>query len=312
MGAGLDPNAQLVLDVLAAAGEPHLSQLPVAEVRRRVRASLVVKGPPRPLHSVRDTVVPTPTGALRARLYRPRDGRLPIALFLHGGGWTLNDLDTHDALCRQLAERSGWVLVSVEYRKAPEHPHPAPLQDAYVAYRWLLDAAESLGCDPARFAVVGESSGASIAANLAVLLRDLGAPMPSRQVLAYPATDSPDRWPSYRERGSGYILDAELMRWYFAHHLPDGWQRHDPYLLPLAAEDLSGLPPTFLLTAEYDPLRDEGAAYADRLEDAGVAVEHVHAENQMHGFLLLGRVVPAADAFVERTARALAGRTVLA
>lgn len=306
MAPGLDPDAQLVLDVLAAAGEPHLSDLPVPQARERVRSSLVTRRTPQPLHSVRDTGLPSPAGELRVRLYRPAEGRLPIALFLHGGGWTLNDLDTHDALCRQIAERSGWVLASLEYRKAPEHPHPAPLQDAYVAYRWLLDAAESVGCDPARRAVIGESSGASIAANLAVLLRDLRAPMPSFQVLAYPATDSGDRWPSYRERGSGYILDARLMRWYFAHHLPDGWRRQDPYLLPLAASDLSGLPPTLLLTAEFDPLRDEGMAYAERLRDAGVAVQHVHASDQMHGFLLLGRVVPATSGFVERIARALA------
>lgn len=302
----LDPDAQALLDVLAASGQPHLSALSVAEARERVRAGLIAKGEPLPLRRVKDVWLPTPHGALRVRLYRPSDGLLPVALFLHGGGWTLNDVDTHDELCRRLAKRSGWVLASLDYRKAPEHKHPAPLDDAYVAYRWLLDNAESLGCDPTVRALIGESSGATIAANLTLLLRDLGAPMPTYQVLGYPATDSADRWPSYAERGTGYLVDGALMHWYFGHHLPEGWKREDPYLLPLATEQLSGLPPTLLLTAEFDPLRDEGMEYAKRLGAAGVAVEHVHASDQMHGFLLLGRIIANASALVDRTADALA------
>jgi acetyl esterase len=302
----LDPKAQMVLDVVAAAGEPHLSTLPVDEARERVRAALVTKGEPLPLHSVEDVSLPSPSGPLRVRLYRPADGPLPVALFIHGGGWTVNDLDTHDDLCRRLAERSGWMLASVDHRRAPEHRHPAHLEDAYLAYRWLLDNAGSIGADPARRALIGESSGGTIAANLTLLLRDLGAPPPAYQVLAYPSTDEFDRAPSYSERGEGYILDRELMKWYFGHYLPPDASRDDPYLYPLAAEDLSGLPPALVLTAEFDPVRDDGVAYAERLEEAGVEVERVHAEDQMHGFLLLGRVVPSAQALVERTADALA------
>jgi acetyl esterase len=258
------------------------------------------------MHSVRDVLLGTPSGALRVRLYRPVEGCLPVGLFLHGGGWTVNDVDTHDDLCRRLAQRSGCLLASVDYRKAPEHKHPAALEDAYLAYRWLLDHAESMGCDPVRRAVVGESSGGSIAACLTVLLRDVGGPMPTQQVLAYPVADAFDRWPSYAQRGTGYILDRSLMAWYFRHCAPDGTPEERPYLVPLAIEDLSGLPPTLVLTAEFDPLRDEGVALAERLADAGVAVEHVHAADQMHGILLLGRVVPEAGALVERTADWLA------
>lgn len=302
----LDRDAQAVLDVMAASGAPHLSTLSVEEARARVRAALISKSPPLPLHSVEDVSLPAPRGALRVRLYRPVDGRRPAALFLHGGGWTVNDVDTHDELCRRLAKRSGWLLASVDYRKAPEHKHPAALEDAHLAYRWLLDNAESIGCDASPRALMGESSGAMLAANLSVLLRDLGAPLPELQVLAYPSTDSFDRWPSYRERGTGYILDRALMRWYFDQLLPAGATADRPYLLPLATEDLAELPATLMLTAEFDPLRDEGIAYAKRMADAGVPVEHVHASDQMHGFLLLGRVVPRAGALVDHVADWLA------
>lgn len=302
----LDRNAQAVLDVIAASGEPHLSTLSVPEARERVRAVLVTKGAQRRLREVRDVALPTPAGPRRLRLYRDAEGTLPVALFLHGGGWTVNDVDTHDDLCRRIAQRSGWLLASLEYRKAPEHRHPAQLQDACAAYRWLLDNAPALGGDPARRAVVGESSGAAIAASLAVLLRDAGGPLPTYQVLAYPVTDAFDRWPSYAERGSGYILDRDLLAWYFGHYWPDGDAADHPYLVPLATPDLSGLPPTLLLTAEFDPLRDEGVEYAARLARANVAVDHVHASDQMHGFLLLSRAVPSAAALVDRVGAALA------
>lgn len=302
----LDRDAQAVLDAIAASGTPHLATLSVEEVRARVRATLISKGSPLPLRSVRDVSLPTPRGALRVRLYRPAAGRLPVALFLHGGGWTINDIDTHDELCRRLATRSGWLLASVDYRKAPDHKHPAALEDAHLAYRWLLDNAESLGCAASPRALLGESSGAMLAASLSVLLRDLGGPIPDRQMLAYPMTDGFDRWPSYRERGTGYILDRALMRWYFDHFLPADATAKDPYLLPLAAGNLSGLPATLILTAEFDPLRDEGIAYAKRLAEANVPVEHVHASDQMHGFLLLGRALPKASALVDRVADWLA------
>jgi acetyl esterase len=301
----LDGDAQVILDAIAASGAPHPTTLSVPEARQRARAALVTKGQPLALHEVRDLAIPAPHGAMRLRVYRPKPGRLPVALFLHGGGWTINDIDTHDELCRRLARRSGWALASLDYRLAPEHKHPAPLEDAYVAWRWLLDNAEALGCDASRAALVGESSGGTVAVTLSLLLRDRGAPLPARQLIAYPVVDGLDSWPSYAERGTGYILDRDLMAWYFGHFVRPDWPSQDPYLLPLRADDLSGLPPTFLLTAEFDPLRDEGIAFAEKLGDAGVDVEHVHAADQMHGFLLLGRVVPNASALIDRTGDAL-------
>lgn len=302
----LDPDAQAVLDVVAASGAPHLSTLSVQEARKRVHAALVAKGPPLPLQSVEDVSLAAPRGQLRVRLYRPKSGCLPVALFLHGGGWTVNDIDTHDSLCRRLAKRSGWLLVSLDYRKAPEHKHPAALEDAYLTYRWMLDNAASIGGDASCRAVVGESSGGMIAASLNLLLRDLKGPMPTYQLLAYPVTDIFGRWPSHTERGTGYILDRDLLSWYFGHFVPPGASEEDPYLVPLAAKDLSSLSPTLIFTAEFDPLRDEGIAYAKRLRDAGVEVEHIHVPDQMHGFLMLSRAVPNASLLLDRAADSLA------
>ncbi len=301
----LDPEAEALLEVMRAAGTPQIHTLTVEEAREQVRAALLTRGQPIPLHLVEDTSLPTPHGALAMRLYRPARGELPVALFLHGGGWTLNDLDTHDRLCRLIARRSGWLLASLDYRRAPEHRHPAALEDAHVAYRWLLDNAERLGADPTCSALVGESSGATTAACLTLLLRDLGAPMPDLQVLAYPMTDGHGRLPSRRERGTGYTLDEASLRWFMGNYMPSPDHLEDAYLFPLSASDLGGLAPAFIMTAEFDPLRDEGMAYAQRLASAGVPVEHVHVEDQMHGFLLLDRAVARAAALIDRLADAL-------
>jgi acetyl esterase len=296
---------------MSASGSTLTHTLPVAEARGRTRAALIANGQPLPLHRVEDVWVPTPSEALRLRLFQPTEDKLPVALFFHGGGWTLNDVDTHDRLCRRIAKRSGWLVASLEYRRAPEHKHPAALEDAYVAYRWLLDNRARIGGDATRLALVGESSGGTMAANLTLLLREAGAPMPTYQILAYPATDIHGQWPSYRERGTGYTLDSDLMRWFMDNYLPETYDPEDQYLFPMAAQDLTGLPPTMVMTAEFDPLRDEGTAYAEKLAQAGVAVEHVHADDQMHGFLLLDRVVPRAGDLIDALADALAARASL-
>jgi acetyl esterase len=309
MSPRLDPQAQALLDVMQAAGTPQPYAQSVAVARESMRAALVTRGDPIALRSVEDVSLPTPHGALALRLYRPAEGALPVALFLHGGGWTLNDLDTHDRLCRRIARRSGWMLAALDYRRAPEHQHPAALEDAQLAYRWLLDNAARLGGDPTGVALVGESSGATTAACLTVLLRDLGAPPPVYQILAYPVADRYGRWPSYEERGVGYTLDREFARWSMANYVPADHDLEDPYLLPLAVRDLSGLPPTLVMTAEFDPLRDEGIAYAQKLIGAGVVVEHIHVEDQMHGFLLLDRAVSRAGALIDRLADALSAHS---
>jgi acetyl esterase len=304
----LDPQAQAVLEVMQAAGEPPLHTMTVAQARDRMRAAFVTRGQPIELASVEDRVIPYPGGGLALRLYRPRTGPLPLGLFLRGGGWALNDLDTHDDLCRRLAKRSGWAIASLDYRRAPEHKYPAALLDAYVAFRWLQDNARRLGCVDSTPAVIGESAGANIAAGLSLLLRDCEASVPCYQVLIYPVTDRPGRWPSYEERGVGYALDRDQLHWFLAQYASADCVVADPYLFPLCAEDLSRLPPTLVVTAEFDPLRDEGAAFARQLAQAGVEVEHEHAADQMHGFLMLARVVSRADALVSMIAARLAAR----
>ena len=306
MSSQLDPQAQDLLDVIGAAGLKPIHTLSVADARERMRAALIATTEPLTLMGVEDVCVATPSGPLRLRLYRPREGTLPAALFIHGGGWMLNDVDTHDDLCRRLAKRSGWMLASLDYRRAPEHRHPAALEDAYHAYRWLSDNAGLVGCDPTCRAVVGESSGGTIAASLTLLLRDSGAPMPTYQALAYPVMDGADRWPSRVERGSGYTLDIQQVRWFLEHYMPPEHDPADPYLFPIVSKDLSDLPPTLVMTAELDPLRDEGMAYAQKLAQAGVTVEHLHAADQMHGFLLLSRAVDRAGELVAHLADALA------
>ncbi len=304
--ARLDPQARALLDVVEAAGLPPVHALPVEQARARMRTALIAKGAPVPLHRVQDVRAPSPAGEMRVRLYRPSEGVLPLALFLHGGGWTVNDLDTHDRLCRLLAGRSGFLIAALDYRRAPEHRYPAALEDAYRCYRWMLDNAERLGGEAACRVLVGESSGATMAVSLALLLRDAGAPMPTYQALAYPLTDVYGRSPSYAERGQGYTLDCAHVKWFLENYLPAAHDPTDPYLVPMAAPDLAGLPPTLMMTAEFDPLRDDGIAYAERLMSAGVPVEHVHAADQMHGFLLLDGAIDEAARLIDRLGDALA------
>jgi acetyl esterase len=312
MTSRLDPEAQSLLDVMAAMDAAPIHTLTVEEARLRMSAAFATRGQPLAMAGVEDLRIPTARGELPLRLYRPKEGKLPVGLFFHGGGWTINDLDTHDELCRRIARNSGWLIASLDYRRAPEHKHPAALEDAYAAYRWLLDNAARIGCDPSVRAVLGESSGATTAAALTLLLRDQGAPMPTYQAIAYPVMDVPDSWPSHAERGSGYTLDRDQIKWFASHYLTPGYDCSDPYLFPLHAPDLSGLPPALVMTAEFDPLRDEGIAFARKLVDAGVAVEHVHASDQMHGFLLLGKAVSGAGELIDRLSAALASHAAQA
>jgi acetyl esterase len=234
-----------------------------------------------------DRTVPGADGLRRARIYTPVRGDragAPGLVWFHGGGWVIGSIESHDGICRALASRSGVVVVSVDYRLAPEHPFPAAPDDAVAATSWVLDNAGSLGVNPAAVAVGGDSAGGNLAALVTLKLRGASR-VPAFQMLIYPATDLTRSQPSHRSFGEGFMLPEPAMKWFLRHYLPDPQLERDPRASPLFAPDLSGLPPALVVTAGFDPLRDEGRAYADRLRDAGVAVEYVCSEGSMHGFL---------------------------
>nr|CAP12611.1 lipase [Streptomyces olivaceus] len=258
------------------------------------------------LASVTDRTVPGPEGApdVPVRIYQPgaRGAALPVVVFFHGGGFVLCGLDSHDGLCRELAASSGAVVVSVDYRLAPEHPAPAAVEDAYAALAWVAAHAEELGADPARLAVAGDSAGGNLAAAVCLLARERGGPVPAAQVLIYPALDPAQDSASMREFGEGHFLTADQMRWYWEQYLAGS--EPTPLTAPATAHDLSGLPPALLVEAECDPLRDEGRAYAARLPEADVH----SAPGVFHGFLDFTAELPQAVAAQRRVAEWLRER----
>lgn len=296
MSTTLDSQAQKLLDVAKAAGLAPPYELSPPEARERMRATFISPDAPLDVAMVQDTTVPGPMGGIPIRIYRPGETTGDRALlFLHGGGWVVNDLDTHDHLCRRLALRSKAVVVAVHYRRSPEWKYPAAQEDCYAAWRWLVDNAESIGINPgAPLAVIGDSSGGTMATSLALTCRDRGAPFPAAQVLAYPVIRFYDETASYEEHAVGYSLNRDFMRWFIDSHVGPDTDLTDPYLFPHYARDLSGLPKALILTAEFDPLRDEGVAYAEHLAEAGVKVDHWHLGDQMHGFLMQDRAIDRA------------------
>lgn len=296
----LNPQAQALIDAAVASGLPPVYTLPADEARKRMRAAFI-QGEPEPITLMRDSLIPGPAGGIPVRLYHPAPGsRRPLVLFFHGGGWTVNDIDTHDRLATLLAKQSACAVLSVDFRRAPEAKYPAAVDDAYTAFIWAVGNADTLDADPARVCVAGDSSGGTLAAVTALLARDRHGPSIRQQVLLYPVTDYLDPLTkSYIERGTGYSLNHDFMAWSWSNFLPSQWSRDDPYLFPLRAKDLSGLPAAVILTAEYDPLRDEGAAYAERLKDAGVPVDYWNLEDQMHGFAMQTLTIDRAREVVE-------------
>ncbi len=285
-GHVLNPQVQLALRLRALRRPPELHDLGPAGARAEfARQVALYSGRRRRDVRVRELCADGPAGPIPVRLYVPRWASVPypVLVYYHGGGGVIGDLDTHDPICGRLADEAGCAVASVAYRLAPEHPFPAGLDDAEAAYRWLFGQAPRLGGDPARFAVGGDSLGANLATNVARRVRDAAAPR--FQLLAYPGVDFTMSSPSHRTLAEGYLLSDETMRWFRRHYLPAPELASDPVASPLWADDLAGLPPAYIATAGFDPLRDEGRAYADRLRDAGVAVTHRCESGLVHGFL---------------------------
>ena len=287
-GLRLDLEVQALLWLIGAMRLPEIAGGDVASARRSMERTAPVLDVDRSLDvATYDRFVPGAVGPLRARVYTPRgvrSGSAPALVFFHGGGWVLGSVDTHDGVCRALARGSGTIVVSIDYRLAPEHPFPAARDDAVAATRWVLANARSLGVDPARVAIGGDSAGGNLAAAAAQGLRGESL-RPAFQLLVYPATDLTRSQPSHEFFREGYFLTRASIDWYLECFAPDPATHEDPRGSPLFATDLAGLPPAFVVTAGFDPLRDEGRAYADKMRAAGVRVEYECFEGAVHGVL---------------------------
>ncbi len=296
----IDPDARRLLDLIRKAGRPPFEALSPADARTAYAASWeVMQSPGGEVASVEDRQIPGPGGPLAIRIYRglgtAAEAALPCLLFLHGGGWVIGNLDSHDRMCRRLATVAQICVVAVDYRLAPEHPFPAALDDAAAALRWVADHAQALKILASALGVGGDSAGGNLAAALALVARDGAWPALACQALLYPVLDLVADSASYRRVVSDAPLTAATMHYFIGHYTPEAASRLDWRASPLRAPRLDGLPPALVLTVAHDPLCDEGRAYAQRLDDAGVRVTALHLNDQTHGLLGQGKFVPAAD-----------------
>ena len=308
----LDPGAQALLDMVRLAGRPAFETVGAAEARELFRAGRKVLSPePMPVAETRDLTMPGPGGSLKLRLYRGSDATiLPALVFFHGGGWVVGDIDTHDGMCRHIAWAAKCAVLSVDYRLAPEAKFPGAVEDCWAATRWAAANAASLGIDPLRLAVGGDSAGGNLAAVIALLARDAGSPRLGLQLLIYPAVDARMSHPSIARCAEGYLLTRDTMRWFYDQYLNGPADAAEWRASPLTVPELAGVAPAYVLTAGYDPLGDEGDAYAERLADAGVPVKLRRYADQIHGFCQNGKIIPAAFAALDECAAALAAAIV--
>ena len=301
----IDPQVQQVLDRAAAADAPPLHEQTVEQARAaHSEATATLAGPPEDVGAVLDRAAPGPEGDVAVRVYVPQREPLGIVVFFHGGGWVVGTLDSYDSLCRALANAAQSLVVSVDYRLAPEHPFPAAVEDAWSALVWAGESATALGAPAGRLVVAGDSAGANLAAVVARRARDRGDPRIALQLLVYPVIDAAMDTPSYTESADGYHLEREGMRWFWYHYLA-GADPADPDASPLRAEDVRGVAPALVITVEHDPLRDEGEAYAQRLEDAGVDVTLRRYDGLTHGVLRWRADVDAAHTMLDHSAAAI-------
>ena len=300
----LHPQCRTFLDQLAAMGGKPLHELTPDEARGRTLPP-ELGGDEQPVHSVADRKIPGDGGLLGVRVYRPSAAAaLPGLVYFHGGGFVLGGLDMNDRPCRALANQSGCVVISVDYRLAPEHPFPAAADDAYAATSFVAENAASFGVDRARLAVAGDSAGGNLAAVVALRARDSGGPALAFQLLVYPLVDFTDESPSMRDFADGHFLTAAGLHWFAGHYLPPSVDRRQPWVSPLHT-NLKGLPPALVMTAECDPLRDQGETFAKRLQDAGVPAELKRYDGMFHPFFSLPGAIDGGKAAIADAAAAL-------
>ena len=302
----LHPQCKAFLDMLAAAGGPGLHEIPLDEARKVPYQMIELGGPEEPVAQIDTRVVPGSV-QIPIRVYRPSLAQdLPALMYFHGGGFVICNLDTHDRICRGLANASGCVVVSVDYRLAPEHKFPAAADDAYEATRYVAEHATEFGIDPNRVAVSGDSAGGNLATVVAMMARDRGGPSLRFQLLIYPVTNfTGHETPSEREYGHGFFLDTEVMDWFADQYFASTADRSLPYASPLLASDVRGLPPAMVITGECDPLRDQGEAYAEKLRAAGVPVVVKRYEGMIHVFLSLAGIVDGGRDAIKESAAAV-------
>ncbi len=306
----VDPQMQGVIERVANSALPPYHMVSAGEARRLYKEMRAALSPPVPgVEAVRDLAASGPAGPIPLRLYRglgtAAGAPLPLLVYFHGGGWTMGDLDTHDIVCRTLANRARCAVIAVDYRMGPEHKFPAAVEDCIAATRWVAEQGSALGIDAKRIAVGGDSAGGNLAAVVAIALRDAGGPALAFQALAYPATDQRLDSAAHAKFGEGYLLTRDNLLWFRDNYLDprdyDDWRAS-----PIRAADLARLPPAHIITAGYDPLLDEGRAYSDRLVAAGVPVLYECFEGMAHGFLTMGGVVAAANHALYRLGQSLA------
>jgi len=306
----LDPQARAVIDLVARSGRPPYNTLSPKDARQLFRETRPASTPEPPqIGAVRDVLADGRLGPIPLRVYRPAgvaaSTALPGLVFFHGGGWVIGDLETHDVLCRQLTAEAGITVVSVDYRLAPEHKFPAAVDDAWDATRWVQASAAQLGIDAGRLAVGGDSAGGNLAAVVALMARDAAAPGIALQALLYPVTDVGAETASYQDFAEGYLLTRDSMRWFGAHYLATHDQASDWRASPLRAPSVRDVAPALVVTAGFDPLRDEGEAYARRLRDAGVRVDYLCYGGMIHGFAPMGRLLDTGNRAVSHIAASL-------
>jgi acetyl esterase len=286
----LDPESQRLIDLMAAANRPAWNTLSPEAARELYLSLRPAAQGPRPTDvKVVDRTIAGPAGDLPVRIYRPAsaaaDAKLPGLVYAHGGGWVFGNLDSHDVLCAQLALEAGIAVVAIDYRLAPEARFPGAFDDIVAGLKWVAANGPSVGIDPAKLAIGGDSAGGNLAAAVTIWVRDNGGPRLRLQLLAYPVTDAVARAESYRRYEDGYGLNAATMEWFFDHYTPDKAARDDWRVSPLRAGSLAGLPPALVITAGFDPLRDEGRAYAFRLQQEGTQADLMEFGGMLHGFL---------------------------
>ena len=300
----LDPQAQQVLDQMAALGLPPNHTVSPEEARANMLARPRPEGPE--VAKVEDRTIANGNFQVPVRIYTPAgSGPFPVLSWFHGGGWVLGNLETADATARHLAVGAGCVVVSVDYRLAPEAKFPVPFDDCYAATQWIVQNAASINVDPSRIAVGGDSAGGNLAAGICLAAKDRGGLPIAFQLLVYPVTAVDFSTGSYKQNADGYLLTMDGMKWYWNHYLSSDADASNPYAAPLAAKDLSGLPPALVITAEFDPLRDEGEAYAKKLQDAGVAATAIRYDGMIHGFFGMSAVLDKGAQAVAQASSAL-------